>query len=119
MGLTVKLALLLSMGASGWTEGRATMYAPGLMERVAANRGMRTAPCMVAHPQVPIGEWLIIRGSSGLILRCRVTDTSQPQHRARHIKIGLVELDYASAKRLCGPLWTGNSRECQIQWKRQ
>ena len=58
----------------------------------------------------------MVRGR--VTLRCRVTDTSQPYDRQRHIRTGLIELDYHSARALCPQGWTGNSWECQIRWKR-
>jgi hypothetical protein len=118
VGLIAQLALVLSLGATGWTEGRATLYAPGKMERVAALRSMSVVPCMVAHPSRPIGTWLWVIGrQTGVMLKCRVTDTSQPWDRARHMRTGLIELDYASAKAICPKGWTGNSRECEVRWK--
>lgn len=85
------------------------------MEEVAVRRGMAVASCMVAHPTAPIGTWLVVRGRT--VLRCRVVDTSQPVDRARHIRTGLVELDYVSARAICPRGWTGASRECGIRWK--
>lgn len=94
------------------------MYAPGVMERVSNTRGLPVVSCMAAHPTQPIGAWLTITNrQTGVSLLCRVTDTSEPWDRPRHIKTGLIELDYASAKALCGARWTGNSRECKIRWK--
>lgn len=118
MGLIAQAVLAFALGVSGWTEGRATLYAPGKMERVAAYRSMSVVPCMVAHPTQPIGSWLLVIGQqTGTRLTCRVTDTSQPWDRARHIRTGLIELDHDSALRICPPGWTGNSRECPIRWK--
>lgn len=91
------------------------MYSEGLMERVAERRGMERAACMVAHPTAPLGTWLLVRGR--VTLRCRVTDTSQPADRARHIRTGLVELDYTSAFKVCPPGWKGASRECRVKVK--
>ena len=84
--------------------GYAPHYAPGLMSKVAHNRDMPQAACMVSSPTLPIGSWVWVYGQrTGALLRCRVTDVSHPRDRARHLRTRrLVELDYAVTRALCG-----------------
>src|SRR5687768_1962129 len=120
MGLA-KIALVLCLGAGcleGWTEGRAVYYAPGLMEHMSAKRGLPVAACMAAHPTAGIGNWILVEGvRTGVRKRCRVVDTSQEWDRARHIRTGLVELDFDSAHAICPPGWDGASRLCPVKVK--
>lgn len=120
MGLA-KLALILAMGAGdlqGWSDGRAVYYSIGLMERMSIKRDLPIAKCMAAHPTAAIGAWLLVQGNTtGVRKRCRVVDTSQPWDRARHIRTGLVELDFKSAHELCSKGWDGASRLCRVRWK--
>jgi hypothetical protein len=116
VGLIVKLALIVCLGVNGqWHEGKATHYASGLMEKVSARRGLPVVACMIAHPQIPIGSWLLVSGvRTGVLLSCRVTDMSRPQDRQRHMRTGLIELDYESAKAVCGVWFASRSRECPV-----
>ena len=115
MGLIVKLALALALGVGG-ERAWAVRYAPGVMERVSRTRGLPIVGCMIAHPRMPIGSWLYISGiRTKASLWCRVTDTSQPQDRARHIASGRIELDYGSSKLICGTTWQGAARECPVR----
>ena len=82
-------------------EAFAARYDPGVMEGGARNRDMPIVGCMLASPTIPIGEWVYVAGN-GALRYCRVTDTSQPADRARHIRTRRIELDYASAAALCG-----------------
>lgn len=91
----------------------AVRYAPGVFETVARNRGMAPQACMVAHPTVPIGTWLLIEGKARL--RCQVVDTSAPQDRARHIRLRRIEVDPVSGAALCGAQWRGKASECMVR----
>lgn len=104
----MRLVLILT------TDAYAVRYAPGLMERVSERRGMEVVGCMVASPTHPLGAWLTITGPTGTRLRCRVTDTSQPRDRARHIRTKRIEVDYKSGFVLCGQQWQGKASECPV-----
>jgi hypothetical protein len=96
-------------------EGIAAHYDPGLMERVSRNRHMPIVGCMFASPLWKMGSWWRITGvKTGKTLLCRTTDTSMPKDRARHIRTHLIELDFASAKFICGSTRLAN-RECPVR----
>lgn len=100
-GLVAQAALLLALGQGD--AGYATRYSPGLMHRVASNRAMPVADCMVSDDLARLGTFVWVRGhNTGALLSCQVTDVSQARDRERHVKAGLVELDWASARRVCG-----------------
>ncbi len=84
--------------------GFAAHYRPGLMEKVARQRGLEVVACMVASPHHKIGVWLSIHSPKRKqTLKCRVTDVPQKAHRPALIRKGIVvELDFESAKILCG-----------------
>jgi len=126
-GLAIKAALVLALGAQPhtytaqtatpiqWYDGIAAHYAPGVMERVSRNRGLLIVGCMIASPRHKIGQWVIVEGrNTGKRLRCRVTDTSAPVDKARHLRTGLFELDFRSAIALCGSSKLPN-RQCPIR----
>ncbi len=116
-GLVTTAALVLTLGAGplqGY-DGIAAHYAPGVMERVSLNRAMPVVECMIASPRHDIGQWVIVEGrNTGKRLRCRVTDTSQPEDWQRHMDEGLFELGYANTIDLCGSTRLRNN-ECQIR----
>lgn len=94
----------------------AVRYNPGVMERVSRNRKLPIVSCMLAHPTLAIGTWVEIEGiTTGRKERCRVTDTSHPRDKARHIRTKRIELDYASSRRLCGSRWKGKASECPVR----
>lgn len=87
------------------------------MERVARNRGLPIVECMASHPSIPINTWVLIRGSrSGRVVRARVTDTSAPKDRSRHIRLRRIELDYECSSIVCGRRWRGAARECPVEY---
>ena len=74
------------------------------MARVSANRDLPQVACMVSSPTLPLGSWVWVYGvRTDTLLRCRVTDVSQPRDKARHLRMGrLVELAYEVTAQLCG-----------------
>lgn len=116
MGLAAMAALALALGAGpihGY-DGIAAHYAPGVMERVALNRGIPIVGCMIASPRHDIGQWVIVEGANtGKRLRCRVTDTSRPVDWQRHMDTGLFELGYTVTDDLCGSARLRND-ECRV-----
>lgn len=120
MGLAAQalIALCLGAGPVQWYDGVAAHYNPGVMEQVARNRGMPIVGCMIASPRHAIGQWVIVEGrNTGKRLRCRVTDTSAPKDKARHLRQGLFELGYANTIDLCGSTKLRN-RDCPIRVSR-
>lgn len=96
-------------------QGTAAHYSKGLFERVSRNRDLPVVDCMIASPFHQIGEWVIVRGlKTETTRRCRVTDTSQPRDKPRHIKSKSFDLDYESAKEICGSV-TEPRRACPIE----
>jgi hypothetical protein len=95
-------------------SGFAPRYSPNVMERVARNRGMDVAGCMVSSPYYDVGEWVLVYGyNTDRALRCRITDVSDPtvkcrngrceSDKARHTRTKRVtELSYPAALALCG-----------------
>jgi hypothetical protein len=85
-------------------SGFAPRYSPGLMERVARNRGMDVEGCMVSSPFYDIGTRVIVYGpNTDRALSCTVVDVSAPKDRARHIRTRrITELSYPAALALCG-----------------
>lgn len=104
LDLILQLAMVLAMCGADCQVGVAPRYAPGLMERVADNRGMAHAACMVSSPTYPLGTRLMVYGvATHTLLDCVVTDVSHPRDRARHIRTRrVVELGFIEAVRLCG-----------------
>lgn len=119
MGLVLRVAVALSVGAGGtaWERGIAARYDPGVMERVADNRGMTRERCMIASPFHSIGTWVAVEGvRTGRRRLCRVTDTSAPKDKARHVAKRMIELDYNSAKDICGSVRIA-PRDCPVKWR--
>jgi hypothetical protein len=85
-------------------SGYAPHYAKNVMERVARNRDMPHADCMVSSPRYPLGTMIWVYGrNTDTLLHCRVTDVSHPRDKARHLRTRrVVELGYTEAERLCG-----------------
>src|SRR4051812_12756144 len=70
--------------------GIAKHYSPGLMERVAKNRGMISEPRMAAVPDCwRIGQHVVaeVNGHRATYL---IVDCSAPKDRPRHIRTGLI-----------------------------
>jgi hypothetical protein len=99
-------AILLAVVLYGgeMMSGFAPRYSPGLMERVARNRGMDVEGCMVSSPFYDIGTRVIVYGpNTDRALSCTVVDVSHPRDRARHIRTRrITELSYPAALALCG-----------------
>lgn len=98
-------ALLAEPAAAHRTRtGFAAHYRPGLMERVSRNRGLPVVGCMVASPYHRIGTWLTVTSAKrNKTLHCRVTDVPHPRDRKAILRRNIiVELDFGSAKILCG-----------------
>lgn len=96
-------------------HGYAARYNPGVMKRVAENRNLPVVSCMVSSPLYKIEDWVYVYGvKTGEKLRCRVTDTSAPQDKKRHLNHRLyAELNYDAAGKICGSV-TNSNRECPI-----
>src|SRR6266498_494279 len=115
MSLASKLALILYL-AGGWEDGYATHYSRGVFERVERNRGLPHVACNISSPRHPIGTWLLVEGvKTDKRLTCRVSDTSQPWDRPRHLRTRLFELDYYSAQIICGKWWRSRWLDCPVR----
>ena len=115
-GLIAGAALVLALGCTGWETGYATRYDAGLMHHVADTRNLPVADCMVSDDLAPLGAFVWVRGSNtGALLSCQVTDVSESIDRGRHVRAGLVELDWASARTICGEAqFAGPWRNCPV-----
>ncbi|HKP52873.1 MAG TPA: hypothetical protein VJ183_09495 [Chloroflexia bacterium] len=85
-------------------QGFAVFYSPGVMERVAAHRGLTKPPIAEGMAAVTdcsqIGKIAFASINGGLVERYLIVDCSHPRDVARHIAQGLViEVDYQSAVR--------------------
>lgn len=130
MGLAAKALLILALGAQPAMEfraqparppdhtGFAVRYNPGVMERVARNRGIPPQACMVAWTYARAADigrtWLRIAGPAGAI-ECLVVDLPQDRDRPGLIKRGVVvELGYRN-RWICGAHWSGRARDCKVR----
>ena len=97
------LSLVAFMGGEV-QSGYAPHYSEGLMERLARSRDMASVPCMISSPVYRLGTWVYVYSPKTKALRyCRVTDTSHPKDRERHLKTKrVVELSYEVTTDLCG-----------------
>jgi hypothetical protein len=96
-------------------SGYAPHYAANVMERVARNRDIASAACMVSRPRGPIGGWVWIYGErTGTLLRCKIVDVSHPADVMRHERTKRVaELSYEVAGVVCGNT-RGRADECPV-----
>jgi hypothetical protein len=96
--------VLLMPGGTVERSGWAPHYRPGLIERVARNRGLRESACMVAAYDWPIGAWVRVTSRrNGRSERCQVVDVCAPKDCRRLRGLGYIaELGWPAAKRLCG-----------------
>lgn len=113
MGLA-SAALVLTLGF--WHPAQVVRYDPGVFGEVARNRGMSIVPCMAAHHSLPLGTWIEVEGPAGSEV-ARITDTSAPADRVRHIRTRRLELSYACSLRVCGAMWQGAAAECPAVWR--
>jgi hypothetical protein len=108
-------ALLALMLAIGPIRGFATHYDLGLFEVVRLNRGLPKANCYTSSDWHELGSFVEVEGlRTGVRRVCQVTDVSAPPDRARHMRVGLVELDYRSAQVICGRAFRSRWRECPV-----
>jgi len=113
--LLIQLYILLALHGGTEQHGVAPHYAKGVMEKVAARRGLQPESCMVSSPIHPVGAHVWVWGEkTKVLLRCLVADVSHPRDRARHLRTGrVIELGYASTAAICGNT-TGPARECPV-----
>jgi len=131
MGLVVKAALVLALGAQPAVYraqtarppdhvGFVVMYGPGVMEdRVRAHHAP-PAPCYVAytlaHDRDMARLWLHIEGPVGA-LDCLVVDLPDDSqgHREPLIRRQVwAELGYRN-RWICGKGWSGRARDCRVK----
>lgn len=100
----IRLLTLVALLGGEVHEGWAPHYAQGLMGRVARNRDLAPAGCMVSSPRYDIGTWVYVYGKrTGALRFCQVVDVSGPQDRARHLRTGReVEIAFESTIDFCG-----------------
>lgn len=109
--LLVLLAILYSTADANAAEHViAAHYAPNVMEKRAIARRLPIVSCMISSPVLVIGTWVDLANAQGDYEHARVTDTSQPWDRARHIAAQQIELDWNCAKRLCHIKRVGQKR---------
>jgi hypothetical protein len=113
----VGLALLTILApiAHARSTGYAARYRPGLMRRVALNRGMTPSSCMVASHVNPLGAWITVYGvSTGISLRCHVVDIAVGQDLRTNLQKGIIiEVAHENAIDLCGST-RRRPRDCLI-----
>jgi len=103
--------------------GYAAHYSPGLMAKVAKNRGIEPYDCMISSPLFPLETIVIVKSlSNDVELECKVVDQSHPRDKERHINNRLwAEVDFGSAKKLFDIKKVGQkpNRDCPIEiWKK-
>jgi hypothetical protein len=91
-----------------YNEGRAVYYRQGLMERVAARRGLLLGQGtgFVTHPDcrkigsyMMVSVWNPVTRSWSAWSKKRIADCSQPRDYARHVAAKQVEFSYADAQK--------------------
>jgi len=106
------LALVLAVGP---IRGYATHYDLGLFEVVRLNRGLPVAACYTSSDWHELGSFVEIEGlRTGVRRVCQVSDVSKPQDRTRHMRVGLFELDYNSAKAVCKQYFLSRWKDCPV-----
>ncbi len=102
--LVLMTAVVVPQAQAASYTGFAAHYRPGLMERVAANRGIPPASCMVASHRLPLARSIVVLGQrTGVSRRCTVVDICAPKDCPRIKARGIVvELDYQSNRAICG-----------------
>lgn len=99
-------------------RGFASVYSPGVMERVARIRNMRPVACMISSPLYPLGTWVWVRSHvTGITLRCRTTDVSHPKHIPSQLRRRqYVELANGLAWPICRHKYAGQGpiRSCPV-----
>ena len=103
-------------GPPACRQAFAAHYAVGVMRRAALNNGLTPADCMVSSPWHKLGAWVHIQaGDKGR--DCLNADRSADKDLKRHRKNRMVELDFESAKHLCGITRVAEKpwRECPVQ----
>lgn len=114
-----RLALLVAVGFGAVRqEGYAARYASGVMGKVADNRGLTWAPCMVALTsarKISGRQWVWVLGTRTRVLRrCKVVDLPQNRDRQRLKEREIVvELDHGSAGAICGSV-VDPPRQCPV-----
>jgi hypothetical protein len=107
--VTIALAMMtpLSAGAQ-YQEGKATYYSPGLLEKVAARRGiaLNGMTGFATYPDCSkIGwrMWVSVLNPRTRLWSSwsqkRIVDCSQNVDRERHVRTGLVEFSWEDARR--------------------
>jgi hypothetical protein len=113
-GLVAVAALVLALGATGWEEGYATRYDPGVMRAAATAHGLPVADCMVSLDLAELGAFVWVRSvATGRLLHCQVSDESKARDRKRHVAASLIELDAASSRLICLD-YDGPWRHCPV-----
>lgn len=104
LDLLYKVLVFAALHGSVVEAGYAPHYSAGLMARVAANRDMPPAACMVSRPRGPIGGWVWVYGQwTGTLLHCKIVDVSGPADVRRHEQQRRVtELSFEVAATICG-----------------
>lgn len=99
MTTNILLVALLVLATHPVGEPHAKLYSPGIMERVARNRGMPVVRHMAAVTDCRmIGKHVLASINGRRPTWFRVTDCSHPRDRARHVRSKLViEVDWNSA----------------------
>lgn len=117
-GLIAGAALVFGLGCTGWEDGYAVFYSPGVMEAVAHKRGIAVQPRMLAWTQARDGDIgrtrLRVVGPAGAATFL-VIDLPQTKDKQALIRRGvLVELGYMN-RWICGASWTGRARDCRVK----
>lgn len=105
-------------------SGYAAHYSPGLMQKVAKNRGIEPQDCMLSTDLFPLETQVYVESKIDgvdVVLTCLVVDHSAPRDKARHLKNKLyAELDFGSARKVCNISKVSEKpwRQCPINiWK--
>jgi hypothetical protein len=98
--------------------GHAKYYRPGLMQRVARNRGMTLRKDVAGYAAVTdcgaIGKIAVASIKGGPPQRFQILDCSHPRDRARHLRQGLViEVNWEVARRYG---FTRQGRASAVLW---
>jgi hypothetical protein len=95
----------------------AARYSIGKMNRVAKKRGMLFTGCGMSMDRVGIGATIRVTGlRTGVTRTCTVYDVSETIDLRRHLRARQIELDDASARKLCGMrYYRSRPKECPVE----
>lgn len=100
-------------------HGFASIYSPGVMERVARRNKLPQRPCMIATPLYnKVGTLVWVKSKvTGVTMRCQVTDEVMRIHMQAHMDTRhYVEFNNPTGLKMCRHKYAGQEprRTCPV-----